>query len=140
MRPLLGPDQVRDLALVHINLLDLIAGGEGTDEVLWQWVGGALTWLHVAALLERRNRDRYAAAASAMRDQLDVIISVIDRSRRAGRIGFSGSEYQQAKQACEWMDALAEVVDRATAERAAEWSERRVNAMAGECLGVEHAS
>lgn len=133
MRPLLKPDQVRDLALVHINHLDLIACGVSTQEILWQWIGGALTWHYVADKLERRNSDRYAEAAAAMRDQLGVITSVVDRYRRSGSIRFAGPEYQQAKYACQWMDELAEVVDQATAAEAAEWSKRRVNNMAAGC-------
>jgi hypothetical protein len=133
LRPLLKPDQVRDLALVHINHLDLIACGVSTEEVLWQWIGGALTWHYVADKLQRRSPARYAEAAAAMRDQLGVLTSVVDRYRRTGSIRFAGLEYQQAKYACQWMDALAEVVDQATAVEAAEWSDRRVNDMAAGC-------
>lgn len=133
LRPLLKPDQVRDLALVHINHLDLIACGVSTEEVLWQWIGGALTWHYVADKLQRRSPARYAEAAAAMRDQLGVLTSVVDRYRRTGSIRFAGLEYQQAKYACQWMDALAEVVDQATAVEAADWSERRVSDMAAGC-------
>lgn len=133
LRPLLKADQVRDLGLVHIANLDAIARGAGTEELLWQWIGGALTWSYVASALERRNGSRYREAGLAMRDQLEVVTAVVERFGRTGRVGFSGVEYQQAKDACEWMDALAEVVDQPTAVRAAEMSELRVNHMAGEC-------
>jgi hypothetical protein len=130
LRPLLKPDQVRDLGLAHIGNLDTIARGEGTEDVLWQWIGGALTWSFVAGSLEKRNPARYRDAAIAMRLQLQVATAVVERFGRTGRVGFSGPEYQQAKEACEWMDALAEVVDQPTAQIAAEWSELRVNSMA----------
>lgn len=137
LRPLLKPDQVRDLGLAHIANLDTLSRGEGTEEILWQWIGGALTWAYVASTLERRNPQRYREAGAAMRDQLDVATSVVERYGRTGRVGFSGLEYQRAKEACVWMDALAEVVDQATALRAAESSELRVNHMAQQCARRE---
>ena len=124
LRPMLKSDQVRDLGLAHIGNLDTIARGEANEEVLWQWIGGALTWSYVASALEKRNPQRYREAAVATRVQLEVVTAVVNRYGRTGRVGFSGVEYQQAKEACEWMDALAEVVDQPTAIAAAEWSER----------------
>lgn len=132
LRPKLAADQVRDLALAHVVNLDAIARGEGTEDLLWQWIGGALTWSYVAAELQRRNPAAYGEAAAAMKEQLATCEAVINRYGRSGRIGFSGLEYQQAKEACSWMDALAEVVDRSTAVAAAEWSEARLNQLAAE--------
>jgi hypothetical protein len=132
LRPKLAAHQVRDLALAHIANLDAISRGEGTEDLLWQWIGGALTWSYVAAELHRRNPDAYAEAAAAMQQQLATCEAVINRYGRSGRIGFSGLEYQQAKEACCWMDALAEVVDRPTAVAAADWSEARLNQLAAE--------
>lgn len=131
LRPKLTKDQVRDLGLAHITNLDAIARGEGTEDVLWQWIGGAWTWSYVASSLERRDPARFKEAAEAMRLQLQVIEDVVKRFGRTGRVGFSGPEYQTAKDACEWMDALAEVVDRPTALIAAELSEKRINVYAG---------
>jgi len=137
LRPKLSKSQVCGLGLAHIANLDLISRGEATEEVLWQWIGGAMTWSYVAGALQRRNADRYREAAEAMRLQLMVAESVVQRYGRTGRVGFSGPEYQQAKDACEWMDALAEVVDRATALRAAEMSEVSVNQWAAQCARRE---
>lgn len=137
LRPKLTKGQQRDLALAHIGNLDTIARGEANEEILWQWIGGALTWSYVASVLERRDFQRFRQAGEAMRDQLDVIESVVARFGRTGRVGFSGLEYQRAKDACEWMDALAEVVDQPTASRAADSSELRVNDMARQCAERE---
>jgi hypothetical protein len=130
--PGLRPDQVRDLGLAHIANLDAISRGQGTEDILWQWIGGALTWAYVASTLERRDFPRYHEAGESMRLQLELATSVVERYGRTGRVGFSGTEYQQAKDACEWMDALAAVVDLPLAKRAAEMSERSVNQMAAE--------
>jgi hypothetical protein len=125
LRPRLAGDQVRDLALVHLVNLDAVARGEGTPELLWQMVGGALTWSRVAESL--------GAGVPETSDQLLVLEAVIERYKRTGRIGFSGAEYQRAKHAVDVMDELARLVDRPTAVAAAEWSEARVNAIAEQC-------
>jgi len=59
-----------------------------------------------------------------------VLDAVVERCQRTGRVGFSGTDYQRAKQAVDVMDALARLVDRPTAVEVAEWSEARVNAIA----------
>lgn len=117
MRPRLSAEQVRDLGMAHWVNLDAIASGTADVATLWQWIGGALTWSRVAHLLQ------HAEAIAAMDAQMLACQAVIDRWRRTGRIGFAGPEYQQAKAACDWMDALAETVDRHRAIQAAEWSE-----------------
>jgi hypothetical protein len=126
LRPKLAPDQVRDLGLAHWVNVDAIAGGSADESTLWQWLGGSLTWLQVASALHRRQPDRYADALAAMARQALIGDSVIDRWKRTGRVGFSGAEYQTAKDAAQWMDALAEDTDHITAIQAAEWSEARI--------------
>ncbi len=126
LRPKLAPDQVRDLGLAHWINVDAIASGSCDEATLWQWLGGALTWWRVATLLSAHDAVRYAEVLAAMDAQCLVGESVIARWRRTGRIGFSGTEYQTAKDAAQWMDALAEAVDRHTAIAAAEWSEARL--------------
>lgn len=127
LRPKLAPDQVRDLGLAHWVNVDAIASGTADADTLWQWLGGALTWWRVAKLLSSHDAVRYAEALSAMDAQCLVGESVVNRWKRTGRVGFSGFEYQVAKGAAQWMDALAEAVDRHTAIAAAEWSEARLN-------------
>lgn len=121
MRPKLAPDQVRDLGLAHYTNLDAICRGDANEETLWQWIGGALTWSFVAEMLQ------HDEALEAMLTQTAVCQAVVERYGRTGRIGFSGPEYQQAKAACEWMDALAAHVDRHIAVQAADRSDAMVN-------------
>ncbi len=121
MRPRLDATQVRDLGLCHVVNLDAIATGAADASTLWQWVGGVLTWSRVAEALQ--------AGALEMRAQLEVAQRVIERFRRTGRVGFSGLDYQLAREGVQVMDQLSEVVDKATAVAAAEWSEARLNAL-----------
>jgi hypothetical protein len=125
LRPKLAPDQVRDLGLAHIVNLDAIARGQADEAILWQWIGGVLTWSKVAELIELGEPE--------MRAQIDLATSLVERYGRTGRIGFSGPEYQLAKAGVVLMDQLAAVTDRATATAAAEWSERRIAQMAAQC-------
>ena len=119
LRPRLLPDQVRDLALAHVVNLDDIATGRAQASVLWQAMGGVLTWLRVAEALDK--------GLAVMQQQHALMLEVVARYARTGRVLFTGPEYQQAKQGVIVMDLLAEQVDRHTAIQAAEWAERRVN-------------
>lgn len=125
LRPRLDGTQVRDLALAHIVNLDTIARGEADECVLWQMVGGVLTWSRTADLL--------GVGIEEMRTQLETATRVVERYGRTGRIGYSGTEYQAAKLGVQVMDDLAEIVDQHTALAAAEWSENRVNLLAAQC-------
>jgi hypothetical protein len=122
LRPRLAGHQVQDLELVHLANLDAIARGCGTEELLWQVVGGTLTWGRVA--------QRLGLGEPEMRAQTELVTALVQRYGRTGRVGFTGAEYQLAKQGVDVMDQLARTVDRATAVEAAEWSEARVQAMA----------
>lgn len=115
-RPKLAPDQVRDLAVVHLENLDAIANGEGTPELMWQVAGGIFTWHRVAEKLQ--------AGVPEMTALLELVERLIERFKRTGRVGFSGTEYQLARHGVDYMDQLAEIVDRRTAIEAAEYSER----------------
>ncbi|MGV8824002.1 hypothetical protein [Methylibium petroleiphilum] len=125
LRPRLANDQVRDLAMVHLVNLDAIAKGTADESTLWQWVGGLFTWSRVATMLQ--------AGEPEMELQLALATAVLERYERTHRIGFSGPEYQQAKDGVIVMDQLAELVDRPTAIAAAEWSEIKVSRLAGGC-------
>lgn len=115
-RPKLAPDQVRDLAVVHLENLDAIANGEGTPDLMWQVAGGIFTWHRVAEKLQ--------AGVPEMTALLELVERLIERFKRSGRVGFSGTEYQLARHGVDYMDQLAEIVDRRTAIEAAEYSER----------------
>lgn len=103
---------------------------QADESILWQLVGGVLTWSRVAELL-RRDVDE-------MREQLDLVTALVERYRCTGRVLFRGPEYQTAKRGVQLMDELATAVDRDTAIQAADWSERKVNAMAA--AAMEHST
>ena len=119
LRPKLGSDQLRDLAICHLQHLDAIACGDATVDTLWQVMAAALTWSKVAELL--------GAGVPEITEQLQLCTSLVERFERTGRVAFNGPEYQRAKAGVDVMDALAEATDRHTAVIAAEWSEARVN-------------
>ncbi len=124
LRPKLDAGQLRDLSLAHVVNLDAIARGEATEEILWQVMGGVLTWSKVSEML--------AVGVPEMCTQVELTTRLVERYSRTGRIAFSGPDYVLAKHGLEVMDQLAELVDRPTAIVAAEWSERQVNQMAAQ--------
>jgi hypothetical protein len=107
--------QVRDLDTTHLQTLDDIARGLGTDALLAQWAGAVATWGHVAQMR--------GEGAPEMAEQASVVASMQERYVRTGRVGFSGAEYQKAKDGVAVMNALAERTDLATAKRAANLAE-----------------
>ena len=121
LRPKLRRDQLRDLSLSHLEALDSIARGNATRVTLWQIAGAALTWGRAAELMQ--------IGAEEMAAQTLLVLHVIERYQRTGRVAFSGPEYQAAKTGVAVMDELAERTDRATALAACEWADRRVVAM-----------
>jgi len=121
LRPKLRRDQLRDLALCHLEALDSIARGDAKSSTLWDFAGAALTWSKAAELMR--------IGEAEMTAQLELALSLIERYRRTGRVLFTGSEYQDAKAGVAVMDELAEIVDRPRAVIAAEWSERRLQAI-----------
>lgn len=131
LRPRLTPDQLLDLGLAHVVNLDAIARGEADESLLWQWVGGVLTWSRVAVLLDR--------GAPEMLEQVRLAARLVQRYGRTGRVLFTGTDYQLAKAGIEVMDELARHVDRPTAIAAANWSEAKVAQMAAECGSTAHA-
>jgi len=121
LRPRLRRDQLRDLALCHIQAMDSIARGDATSATLWQVAEAALAWSRAAELMH--------IGEAEMTAQLETALSLIERYQRTGRVAFSGPEYQAAKAGVAVMDELAEHTDRATALAACEWADRRVVAM-----------
>ena len=121
LRPKLRRDQLRDLALCHLEALDSIARGDATSATLWQVAEAALAWSRAADLMH--------IGEAEMQAQLELALSLIERYKRTGRVAFSGPEYQAAKAGVAVMDELAEHTDRATALAACEWADRRVVAM-----------
>ena len=121
LRPKLRRDQLRDLALCHIQALDSIARGDAQSSTLWQVAEAALAWSRAAYLMH--------IGEAEMQAQLELALSLIERYKRTGRVLFTGSEYQDAKAGVAIMDELAERTDRATALAACEWADRRISAV-----------
>lgn len=136
LRPRLSSEQVRALGLAHVVNLDALASRSAGEDILWQWVGGALTWSRISDVLQRTNPAAYREAAQAMALQLELCTTVIQRYRATGRIGLEAGEYDIARDACEWMDALAEVVDQPTASEAADWAEAQLGALSAQCCPI----
>lgn len=122
LRPKLVRSQIIDLALAHNTNHGLISRGQADEAVLWQWVGGMLTWYRVAVLL--------GLGEPEMRAQIELTESVLHRYGRTGLIGFTGPELQRSADGVQVMDQLAAAVDQPTASAAADWSESLVNQMA----------
>lgn len=118
LRPMLVRDQVRDLAICHLQTLDCLVRGTPTEATLWDLVGAVLTWSRAADLTGRH--------VDEMRAQLELATRVVERYGRTGRIGLTGVEYQAARLGVEVMDDLAETIDRPTAVAAADWGEARL--------------
>lgn len=129
LRPKLTKGQVLDLGLCHLANVDAIARGDGTPEILWQHIGGALTWMYAAELMAAKDPERFAEPLRVTQAAVVACKDLADRYRRTGRVAFTGLELQMAREAVQWMDALAEVVDKDIAVQAAEMSEHMVNVM-----------
>lgn len=120
-RPKLRPDQLRDLGLSHNENLDAIAKGTAQPSMLWEYIGGVLTWWKVARLLE--------IGAPEMDLQLEVATRLVERFGRTNRVLFDGTDLQLARTGVMVMDQLAELVDLPTATIAADWSQAEVDRM-----------
>lgn len=129
--PKLTREQVQALSLAHVTNLDLVARGQADEQLLWDLTGAVLLWSKVAEQLQ--------AGVDEMLEQVQLVTAVVQRYGRTGRVGFSGTEYQLAKRGVEVMDQLAEIVDKPTAEAAAEWGLVQVQAMANEIAAQRHA-
>jgi hypothetical protein len=137
LRPKLDKSQQLDLAVNHWTAVDAIAKGGANIDTLVQYIGGVTTWTFVASALRARNETPDTIARHAqMMEAFGTVTPLLDRYRRTGRVGFSGTEYQSAKAACETMDQLAAIVDKDVASAAADQSEDFVNKL----LGVLNAS
>lgn len=124
LRPKLTPEQVRDLSLAHHTNLDAIATGTADETILWQYVGGVLTWSRVADLLK--------VGQPEMAAQLELAHQLIETYRRTGRVLFTGPQLELARDGVVVQDLLAQRVDQYTASLAADWSESQINKLAAE--------
>lgn len=118
----LTPQQVRDLSLVHHQNLDAIAKGAAGSDTMQEWAESVHARSRVAELV--------GAGAPEMADHLEVVASVVDRFKRTGKVGFSGQEYQRAKDGVSTMDQLAEMTTQVKAIEAIHWSAKRCRVLA----------
>lgn len=132
-RPRLRVDQVRDLALSHVQNLDAIATGQADHSMVRDYTSSVLCWWKAADLM--------ATGRPEMDEQLEVATRLVERYSRTGRVLFDGTDLQIARRGVIVMDMLAEIVDQATAITAADWSEREINRMhaAAEQLRAQEA-
>jgi hypothetical protein len=117
-QPRLRRDQLLDLSLVHHENLDAIATGQAAPPIIFDYVGGVLTWWKVAQMLQ--------VGVPEMAQQMALAMRLADRLAQHGRVLFDGPDLQLAREGVAVMDQLAELVDRPTAVLAADWSEMEV--------------
>jgi hypothetical protein len=115
LRPKLTAAQVRDLDTTHLQTLDDIANGRGTEASLQQWAGAVATWLNVAQMV--------GIGVPEMQQQADVVESLTARFNKTGRVLFSGPELQRARVGVAVMNELAVLTDASTARVAADIAE-----------------
>jgi hypothetical protein len=118
-RPRLDAGQRLDLALCHNENLDAIVTGKAEPSMIWDYLGGVLTWWKAAQLLQ--------VGVPEMDLQLEVATRLVERYGRTGRVLFDGTDLQLARDGVVVMDELARLVDRPNAIAAADWSENEVN-------------
>lgn len=114
----LQPGQVQSLSMCHHVNLDAICKGQAEPAMLWDFIGGVLTWWKAAQLL--------GAGVAEMDAQLELAARLCERWARTGRVLFDGPDMQLARDGVGYMDDLAAQIDTANAWKAAEWSQREV--------------
>lgn len=117
----LQPDQLQKLSMCHHVNLDAICSSQAEPAILWDFIGGVLTWWKAAQLLQ--------AGIDEMDTQLEVAARLCERWSRTGRVLFDGPDMQLARDGVAWMDQLAGLVDTRTAWLACDWSQREVERM-----------
>lgn len=114
LRPKLRRDQLRDLAMAHVQNLDAVATGQAEPALLWDYVESTLLWLHVARLVN--------AGEAEMQEQCDMVTRLIDRWKATGRVDFA-EDIELARDGVVVMDQLARLADQKQAVEAAQLSE-----------------
>jgi hypothetical protein len=121
LRIMLKPETRRALAIAHHTHVDLVARGQATIDTVWEMAAAALGWLRMAQALEMGEPEMHA--------DIDVLMALLQRWERTGRVGYSGPELQQARAGLEVVDELARLIDWPTACAAINWAEDKVNAI-----------
>jgi hypothetical protein len=121
-RPKLHRQSLLDLALCHNVNLDAIDRGDCDASMLWDFLGGVLTWHQVAVQL--------GTGVAEMAQQLEVATRLVERYSSTGRVAFDAGDYQLARCGVIVMDELARLVDLPTAVAAVDWSQAECDRMA----------
>ena len=87
LRPKLRRDQLRDLALCHIQALDSIARGDATSATLWQVAEAALAWSRAAELMRVGEAEMTAQLELALNPGLGVFAGAGDFTLKIQSIG-----------------------------------------------------
>jgi predicted alpha/beta hydrolase len=119
LRPRLASADLSTVQAYALINFDAIANGTAEPVILWDLVGGVLTWWKVSRLL--------GVGEPEMDAQLELTTRLVERFKRTGRVLFDGPDLQLARQGVMVMDQLAELVDTLTAAQAAAWSMVEVN-------------
>ena len=135
-RPGLDAGQRLDLALCHNENFDAIVTGQAEPSMVWDYVGGVLTWWKVSQLLQ--------VGMLEMGPQLELATRLVERFGATGRVVFAddddGHEIKLARIGVAVMDELAAMVDRPTAIAASDWSENELNRIAAESRALRQAA
>lgn len=119
-RPKLTPDQVRDVAIIHVSNVDEVHSGVATEQTLWDMVINVLAWSHVA--------DLRGIGMPEISPQLQLVATLVERYGRTGEIRFEREEeYSLAKYGIQVMDQFAVEVDQVTAQQAIAWATGKAN-------------
>lgn len=127
LRPKLGAAKVWAIAInMQQNVSDLTVGTMD-DNILWDFIGGVLTWKRVAEVLKYQDafavlNDVYTTAAAS------AAVSWITK----GVARFTEDELRKVYESLPWCEALAQEVDVVTATAAANWSQSLLDRMAAD--------
>lgn len=101
------PDSAKlNVQVIHWDLFHRFTDGSATVVELWDWVETGFTYQEMARLLLDDGVHVTTEAVAAIAEQISIYDSVIQRCKRVGRPGFSGTEYWIAHAAVQTMDSL----------------------------------
>jgi hypothetical protein len=126
LRAKLDAPQLLAVDIAHHANLDTIARGGADANALWDLAGAVLTWHRVA--------EKIGTGIPEMTEQLHMATAVIERFKRTGKVGFSGTEYQVARAGADQMSALARVADEEVVIEAMAWMHVEINRIAAAAL------
>lgn len=130
LRPKLAADQVRDLAICHLENLDAIHAGQADTTVMWHWIESVYTWLRVAQLLGEGETEMVA--------QLELATRLVERFGATNVVQWGRDDYQRAKVGLLVMETLSLRIDRQRALEAVFWSETEMAKLHAAVAAAQH--